>query len=180
MPDRALLTAALDSYRQHGCTDATHPVIAVVDFALPSGTPRMWLIDLRDASGINAPIYVAHGSGSVDAARTELAVRFGNIEGSNMSSLGAYTVAETYRGKHGRSMKVDGLDATDDRARPRLVAIHTSAKVKDDYVSPAKLAKDGKLGLSEGCFVVMASDYPMVEARLANGGFLYAGLSASR
>lgn len=47
-----------------------------------------------------------------------------------MSSLGIYRCAETYEGKHGYSMRLDGLEPTNSLARERAIVIHSA-----DYVS---------------------------------------------
>ena len=58
-----------------------------------------------------------------------------------MSSLGFYKTAETYKGKHGYSLKLDGLEhGINHRARRRYIVMH-GAK----YVSAANV------GRSWGC-----------------------------
>ena len=45
--------------------------------------------------------------------------RFSNVEGSLQSSLGYYVTAETYEGKWGYSLRLDGLSATNSQVRKR-------------------------------------------------------------
>jgi len=150
----------------------------VVDFGLPSSTPRLWLIDLTSGGGLDSPLYVAHGKGS-DPDGTGRPIRFGDVDGSLMSSLGAFRGGISYRGVHGLSVRLIGLDGSNRHAFDRHIVLHTSARVGPDYVSPAWLERYGKLGTSEGCFVVMAADFQRVSAALRGGGFLYAGVSNS-
>ena len=62
--------------------------------------------------------------------------------GSKMTSLGTYVTAETYYGKHGLSLRLDGLDKENSRARERAIVIHGA-----DYVTPDRT----KMGRSWGC-----------------------------
>lgn len=87
--------------------------------------------------------HVAHGrnSGSL------LARSFSNRAGSLMSSLGAYRTAETYQGKHGYSLRLDGLErGLNDRARDRAIVVHAAP-----YADPAHIGRCGRLGRSQGC-----------------------------
>lgn len=64
-----------------------------------------------------------------------------------MSSPGFYRTAETYYGKHGYSLKLDGLEeGVNDHARERLIVIHGA-----DYVSTDFINKHGRIGRSWGC-----------------------------
>ena len=69
---------------------------------------------------------------------------FFNVPESNCSSLGIYKCAETYDGKHGKSLKLDGLQGTNSNARDRYVVMHGA-----DYVSPAHIRAYGRIGRSE-------------------------------
>ncbi len=86
---------------------------------------------------------VAHGRNS----GTEFATKFSNTNESFQSSLGFYVTGEEYQGKHGTSLRLDGMEVgINDNARNRAVVIHGA-----DYVSE-KLAKaQGYIGRSLGC-----------------------------
>lgn len=63
------------------------------------------------------------------------------------SSLGVYRTAETYQGKHGYSLRLDGLSpGQNSNARKRAIVVHGA-----DYASPRHLRKYDKLGRSWGC-----------------------------
>lgn len=141
-------------------------VIGVVDFAKASASPRFHLLDV--ASGASTTLLVAHGRGS-DPAHKGFVERLSNASGSNASCEGAFLTAEAYVGAHGRSMRLDGLDPTNDAARPRAIVVHSAA-----YVTKEHVRQHGKLGRSFGCFTVTAEDLPQVMTRLGAGRLLYA------
>src|SRR5436190_1785158 len=86
---------------------------------------------------------VAHGKNSGE----EFASSFSNKSDSYKSSLGFYSTGEIYKGKHGLSLKLDGLErGINDNARPRGVVVHAS-----QYVSDSFLRNHRKLGRSQGC-----------------------------
>ena len=63
------------------------------------------------------------------------------------SSLGFYTTGETYNGKHGLSLKLDGQErGINSNARARAVVMHGA-----NYANPSILKSQGYLGRSQGC-----------------------------
>lgn len=144
--DPTVLSRALDSTR---CARAAGelpsdgpPVLAVIDFSLPSTAQRLWVLDLERAE-LLMQTHVAHGQGTGD----DLATTFSNRDGSHQSSLGLYRTAETYRGKHGYSLRLDGLEVgVNDRARQRAIVVHGAA-----YATQAFIQEHGRLGRSWGC-----------------------------
>jgi hypothetical protein len=122
-------------------------ILTVVDFTKPSTTKRMWIIDLKNKH-VLLNTYVAHGQGSGE----NLATSFSNDAESHQSSLGFYVTSETYFGKHGLSLKLDGLDkGINDGARDRAIVVHGA-----DYVSENFIKQTGRLGRSFGCPAVPA------------------------
>jgi hypothetical protein len=117
-------------------------VITVVDFTKSSREKRMWIIDVVSNQLILNTL-VAHGQGSGD----DMANKFSNTNQSHQSSLGFYVTDDVYYGKHGRSLRLDGLDAGfNSNARARAVVLHAA-----DYVSQGAIAQLGRLGRSHGC-----------------------------
>jgi hypothetical protein len=142
--DAGVLALALES---RGCAlrngDAAPAArLAVIDYSLPSTAKRLWVLDVeREALLFHE--HVTHGSGTGD----NMARRFSNVEGSFATSLGLFRTAETYMGGNGYSMRMDGLDpGFNDNARQRAIVMHGAW-----YANPDLIAKQGRLGRSQGC-----------------------------
>ncbi|MEA2078237.1 MAG: murein L,D-transpeptidase catalytic domain family protein [Candidatus Marinimicrobia bacterium] len=117
-------------------------VISIIDFSKPSTDKRFYLIDLANKTLLQYT-YTSHGVNTGE----NLAIKFSNKEGSRQSSLGFYLTAETYEGKHGVSLKLDGLErGFNHRARKRYIVIHSA-----DYVSKSFIKENDRLGRSWGC-----------------------------
>jgi len=140
--------------------------IGIVDFDAPSADPRFHVVHL--ASGHVESHRVAHGRGS-DPDHSGFVERFSNNFGSYASSNGAYTTAETYDGKYGLSMKVAGLDWSNNNAMARAIVIHNAWYAEDDMIP-----LHGKLGRSEGCFAFSRKSQWEVMQRLRDGRMIYA------
>lgn len=141
--------------------------IGIVDFAQHSSRQRFWILDVQ--SGSYRAIRVAHGKGS-DPDGDGYATRFSNTAESKASSLGFYVTGALYKGKHGRSMRLNGLSSTNSNALSRAVVVHES-----DYVREAAVTQ----GRSFGCLAVAHSEIGNVLASLQGGALIYAGLSNS-
>ncbi|MGG7036176.1 MAG: murein L,D-transpeptidase catalytic domain family protein [Flavobacterium sp.] len=117
-------------------------VLTVIDFSLSSTAKRLWVIDL-DKNQILFHSLVAHGRNTGE----EFASNFSNQPESNKSSVGFYATGEVYNGKHGLSLKLDGLEkGLNDNARERAVVVHGA-----DYVSESFIRQNKRLGRSQGC-----------------------------
>jgi hypothetical protein len=162
----ALLRRALAALDRHAAVIPNRDVIAIADFSLPSRTPRFHLVDTVTAR-INSHL-VAHGRGS-DPAHTGWLQRFSNESRSNATSAGAYRTDGIYVGAHGRSIRLTGLDATNDNALSRAIVVHAAW-----YVSPEMARTRGALGRSEGCFALADASLPQVLQRLGSGHLIYA------
>ena len=154
--------AALDSrpWIQH------RDFIGIADFGVASRDPRFHVVHLP--SGNVDTFRVAHGSGS-DPAHTGFLDHFSNRPGSEATSNGAYTTADTYHGKYGLSMKVNGLDWSNNNAMNRAIVIHNAW-----YAEPEMVDVHGKLGRSQGCFAFSRKDHWAVMQRLGGGRMIFA------
>ena len=135
----ALATQALS------CVQQSMPArtLSVIDYSLPSTTPRLWVFDLQQQPRLLFQEWVAHGRNSGE----NLASHFSNAPGSLMSSLGTFVTDGTYVGHNGYSLRLKGIDgAYNDQAESRAIVIHGAA-----YVSPAFAKVQGRLGRSYGC-----------------------------
>lgn len=155
--------AALD--RHHDQFDLRDRV-ALADFSVASRDMRFHIVDL--ISGQSWSYLVAHGKGS-DPEHTGYLQRFSNDMGSLATSEGAYKTGDIYFGVHGRAMRLNGLEPTNSLADPRAIVIHGAP-----YVGENHIATWGKIGRSEGCFVVAPHMLDAVVSLLGPGRLLYA------
>ena len=72
----SLATRAADCARRQGLLEGFHR-LAVIDYSLPSTTPRLWVFDV-DRGRLLFQELVAHGRNTGE----QLAARFSNVEGS--------------------------------------------------------------------------------------------------
>lgn len=126
-------------------------VLAIADFSQPSSNKRLYILDLKEYKVLFQTL-VAHGKNS----GKELATSFSNKPSSNKSSPGFYITGETYTGKNGYSLKLQGLErGINDNAYNRAIVIHGAS-----YVNQAYVENQGYIGRSQGCPAV-----PKKEAR---------------
>lgn len=117
-------------------------LLSIADFSQPSNQKRLYIIDLKNKKLV-MNTYVAHGRNTGKLMATE----FSNIAESNQSSLGFYVTAETYSGKHGLSLRLDGVEKNiNDNARNRAIVMHGA-----DYANESFHKSTGYLGRSFGC-----------------------------
>jgi len=164
--NRVLLNRALLALARHNRAIWSRDIVAIADFGLPSSAPRLHLIDILD--GTTTSLLVTHGKGS-DPDHTGMLQSFSDVIGSNATAEGAYLTGEAYSGIHGASRRLIGLDPTNAHAEQRAIVIHAAW-----YADPALLVSQGRLGRSDGCFVVGEQDIASVLSRLGQGRLLYA------
>lgn len=138
--------------------------LAVIDFSLPSSERRLWIFDLTRHTLLVEDL-VAHGENSGDNFATE----FSNVVGSYQSSIGLFRTQESYFGRHGYSLRMDGLEpGINDKARERAIVIHTA-----DYVDPSWIERQGRIGRSQGCPAVRPEIGETVVDSLKGGQFMF-------
>ena len=117
-------------------------ILSIVDYRLSSNRERLFVLDLERRKLLHRSL-VAHGRGSGD----EYARSFSNGARSLKSSLGFYVTGSTYRGKHGYSLRLEGLDpGFNDKAGTRAIVMHGAT-----YVSRAFALRHRRIGRSWGC-----------------------------
>lgn len=117
-------------------------ILTIIDFTLSSTKKRMWVLDMTNNKVLFNTV-VAHGKNTGG----EFATNFSNKVNSLQSSLGFYVTGETYFGKNGYSMFIDGMEKQfNSKARERYVVVHGA-----DYANPSFVNKLGRLGRSYGC-----------------------------
>ena len=170
LPRADLLARALAAYQRLESLGAVrNPILTVIDYALPSSQPRLWVI-APDTRQVLFHEFVAHGRGSSDEADPDRAVRFGNDPESHRSSRGTFLTGNTYTGQHGHSLELIGLErGQNDRAFERRIVMHPA-----DYVSAAFRAQSGgRLGRSWGCPALDPAVARPIIDRIQGGSVLY-------
>lgn len=139
--------------------------LVLIDYSLPSTAPRLWVFDLETRT-LSREERVAHGQGSGDNHAT----RFSNEPGSHQTSLGLFRTRDTYVGRNGYSLRLEGLDpGVNDQAMQRAIVMHGAP-----YVSEATVRQLGRLGRSWGCPAVRADVARSLIDEIKGGQYLYA------
>lgn len=163
-----LLEAAVEYYDANLAHIPNKNFLSVIDFSRNSAKTRFFVINM--STGAVWSMHVAHGKGS-DTNHDGYAEKFSNIEGSNMSSLGMYLTAETYTGRNGYSLRLDGLSSTNSNARDRAIVIHGAS-----YVSEENEIQ----GRSAGCPAVTHANRDKLINQIKEGSLIYADLSGEK
>jgi hypothetical protein len=146
-----VLDLALRAYSHATDAGATAiPILTIIDYELPSFEKRLWVLDMDSGVVLHAE-WVAHGMGEPRGSGGTMThvLSFSNDEGTRKSSLGLFITAETYHGRHGYSLKLDGLESGyNDNARERYIVLHGA-----HYVT-AQRARKHLIGRSWGCPVL--------------------------
>lgn len=149
---------------------AESTVVTIVDFSKPSTAKRMWIVDLAKKK-LLLNTWVAHGQGSGD----NMANAFSNNAESHQSSIGFYITSEVYDGKHGQSLRLDGMDAGfNDQARSRDIVVHGA-----EYVNQNTIDQMGRLGRSFGCPAVSTEVIGQVIEDIKNKNLLFINANES-
>lgn len=117
-------------------------ILTLVDFSKPSTEERFYVFDMRHKKLLFTSL-VSHGKNSGG----NYATSFSNKTGSLKSSLGFFLTENTYQGRNGYSLVLNGLEkGINDKAKERAIVIHGAA-----YSNPSVIASSGRLGRSFGC-----------------------------
>ncbi|TPE42926.1 murein L,D-transpeptidase catalytic domain family protein [Pontibacter mangrovi] len=140
------------------------PYITIVDFTKSSNEKRLWVVDV-EKKVLLFNTYVSHGRNSGN----EFAESFSNDSGSYMSSIGFYVTSDTYYGKHGLSLRLDGLDeGFNTNARDRCIVVHGADYATEDFIDQA-----GRLGRSLGCPAIPMEEHEDVINAVKGGTTMY-------
>lgn len=149
---------------QSGAVNAPE-TLTVIDYSKPSSERRLWVFDLKARELVYEEL-VAHGQGS----GANMATQFSNEDESHQTSLGLFVTRDTYVGKNGYSLRLDGLDrGVNDRARDRAIVMHGAPYVSEQFVKA-----NGRLGRSWGCPAISAAVAKQMIDRVKGGGLVFA------
>jgi len=128
-----------------GITEISAPrkdILTIIDYSKPACDQRFYVIDLVNRKLLYSTL-VAHGKNSGELSCT----RFSNRPRSLQSSPGFFLTAESYSGRQGYSLRLDGMEpGINDMARARAIVIHGAEYVAQHYVDDF-----GYIGHSFGC-----------------------------
>jgi hypothetical protein len=138
--------------------------LTICDFSQSSSKKRLYIIDVVN-NELVTNTYVAHGKNSGG----EYATQFSNRPESLQSSLGFFVTRETYIGKHGLSLRLDGVEpGINDKAMVRTIVIHGA-----EYVDPARAKAGVFMGRSWGCPAVPQKESAQLINTIKNGTCLF-------
>lgn len=139
--------------------------LTVIDYSKPSIEKRLWVFDLKTHTLLYEEL-VAHGQGSGGDRATE----FSNEPDTHRTSLGLFVTEDTYVGKNGYSLRLEGLDqGVNDRAQERAIVMHGAPYVSHEFVKA-----NGRLGRSWGCPAIRSDVAREMIDRVKGGGIVFA------
>lgn len=144
--------------------------VAIVDFGAPSSQRRFYLINLK--SGSVEKYYSSHGQGS---GRGDYATTFSNIKDSRQTSLGIYLTGGVYSGHYGKTLRMYGLQKSNDDAYNRDIVLHGAWYVSEEFINstnPKTGRPFGRLGVSWGCPAVSLSIANKIIPLLQDGSLI--------
>jgi len=158
------LSLALTAYRCASHNDAGK-LLTVIDYSKASRDKRLWVFDLN-ARKLLFEEWVAHGKNS----GADVPTAFSNTPNSYQSSIGLYETGQTYSGKHGRSLRLQGLEpGFNDNSMSRAIVMHAAA-----YADPKVVPGLGRLGRSQGCPAVRPAIAGKLIDTLQRGSYVFA------
>jgi hypothetical protein len=164
--DRILFDIAKRELVRAGNAIWKHDIVGIADYGLHSARPRFHFVNL-DRGDVQS-YHVSHGMGS-DPQHDGWLKQFSNTEGSNATSRGAYVTWEWYQGRYGTSVRLGGLDQSNEAALRRYIVMHRA-----DYAESSHLERYGRLGRSNGCFAMGEEQFRIALMHLSGGRLLFA------
>lgn len=129
-----------------------------IDMEIPSGKNRFFIYDLKNNKIVDKGL-VAHGSGSETNVQGKL--KFSNVDNSLCTSLGKYSIGNSYVGKFGKAYKLYGLDKTNSNAFDRNIVLHK-------YYDVPYNEQQNNICNSYGCPMVNEKFYSRIEKIIDN------------
>jgi L,D-transpeptidase catalytic domain len=130
-------------------------ILTLIDFTKPSNEKRLWVINLA-TNKVLMKTYTTHGKNS----GLRYAKSFSNTRKTKKTSLGVYKTMNSYKGKHGVSLRIKGLEkGINDNAGKRAIVFHPAFYATEHFVK-----KYHRAGRSWGCFALS----PKLSKRFVN------------
>lgn len=164
--DRELFAIAKRELDRAGDAIWKRDIVGIADFGLHSAERRFHFVNLEREEVQS--YHVSHGTGS-DPEHDGFLNTYSNVEGSNATSRGAYVSWEWYVGRYGTSVRLGGLDPTNEAAFRRAIVMHRA-----NYAEPAHIENWGRLGRSNGCFAMGEEQFRIALMNLSGGRLLFA------
>jgi hypothetical protein len=135
----------------------------LVDMKIHSGKHRMFVYNFKDQE-VERKALCAHGRGKGDQKSTSSQPIFGNVPGSELTSLGKYKTGIRAPSKWGINVhyKLHGLEKTNNNAFKRVVVLHSFTPVPAFELYPLHLP----MGASAGCPVTDNETMRYLDAKL--------------
>lgn len=139
-------------------------ILTIADFSLPSSKKRLFVIDLLTGK-LLFNTFVSHGRNS----GKDMATEFSNDLNSFKSSLGFYITGNTYKGEHGYSLRLEGIEeGINDNAFDRDIVMHAAG-----YVNERIVKVKGYIGRSLGCPAIPPALNKAIINTIKNGSCLF-------
>jgi len=164
--DRKLFAIAQRELDRAGSAIWKRDIVGIADFGVHSAERRFHFVNLEREEVQS--YHVSHGTGS-DPEHDGWLNNYSNVEGSNATSKGAYVTWEWYVGRYGTSVRLGGLDPTNDAALRRYIVMHRAK-----YAEPSHIERWGRLGRSNGCFALGEEQFRIALLNLSGGRLLFA------
>ena len=129
-----------------------------INMKIPSGKNRFFIYNFKTKKIIDKGL-VAHGSGSETGIKGKL--KFSNIDNSFATSLGKYSIGNSYDGKFGKAYKLYGLQKTNNNAFNRNIVLHK-------YYAVPYEEQEENICNSLGCPMVNEKFYKRIEKIIDN------------
>jgi len=140
-----------------------NPYLTIVDLSQSSRKKRFYILDMQKHQLV-WNTFVSHGKNS----GVDMAEKFSKQINSEESSLGFYVTENTYTGKHGLSLRINGLEeGFNSNAEARGVVVHGAP-----YVNAGRV-NSGYMGRSQGCPALPVNEYAKVINIIKDGSVLF-------
>ncbi len=163
--DQKIVKLALSAYNYASIhAKIQKDILTIVDYSQPSVMKRMYVIDLK-TNRLLMKIWVAHGHNTGNLT----SLYFSNQPESRESSLGIFITEGVYRGSHGESMIINGIEKNiNDNAKNRRLVVHAAPYVSEEFARVT-----GRMGRSFGCLAVNPEDLPELINLTKDGSVIF-------